>query len=355
MVKAYRTTVSRPDPEREKASSGSGPVTTYKMSPEEMEDHFARTAASKSGVHVSPKHPSIVEPKAEAVDKRKTAKEIDQQEVIRLIAEGLTYYKVEQKVGIPKGTLRYRLKKWGLVGLDQIKAKAMLASVQEPEAHEVQNASLKDYEKQLSEWDSLNRELQQLKLEHLNLKKGHEELIKAHEASVAGAKSLYDRCQELESELAKRGDNDNETQALLLEITAERDKWERAASLTDADYGKATNRIKELEVLLAEMTEDRDNWRQMAQEAEQAVVEMQIEYNNLPSVVFGKDMVNNPSHYTSGGIETIDFIRAKLTPDEFVGYCKGNVIKYLARSNYKGGLEDLRKAGKYIDFAVGNA
>ena len=37
------------------------------------------------------------------------------------------------------------------------------------------------------------------------------------------------------------------------------------------------------------------------------------------------DNIKHPAHYTDGGIETIDFIRAKLTPEEFAGYCKGNI------------------------------
>jgi len=43
------------------------------------------------------------------------------------------------------------------------------------------------------------------------------------------------------------------------------------------------------------------------------------------------DNVNSPSHYTFGDIETIDYIRDKLTGDEFVGYCIGNVLKYISR------------------------
>ncbi|WP_238351986.1 DUF3310 domain-containing protein [Brevibacillus brevis] len=65
------------------------------------------------------------------------------------------------------------------------------------------------------------------------------------------------------------------------------------------------------------------------------------------------DPVNHPAHYATGGIETIDLIQAKLTPDEFVGFCKGNVLKYVTRANLKGGEEDLRKAAKYLEFAVG--
>lgn len=64
------------------------------------------------------------------------------------------------------------------------------------------------------------------------------------------------------------------------------------------------------------------------------------------------DNVNHPDHYTQGGIETIEVIKAKLTPEEFVGYCKGNVIKYVTRANFKGGIEDLCKASKYLDWAI---
>lgn len=60
------------------------------------------------------------------------------------------------------------------------------------------------------------------------------------------------------------------------------------------------------------------------------------------------DRVNNPKHYTVGGIETIDYIKAKLTPEEYVGYLKGNIIKYTSRSGHKDdALEDHRKAGWY--------
>lgn len=57
--------------------------------------------------------------------------------------------------------------------------------------------------------------------------------------------------------------------------------------------------------------------------------------------------VKQPDHYTVGGIETIDFIRAKLTPAEFLGYCKGNVLKYVSRAPYKNGTEDYAKADTY--------
>lgn len=64
------------------------------------------------------------------------------------------------------------------------------------------------------------------------------------------------------------------------------------------------------------------------------------------------DNVNSPSHYTHGEIEVIDFIRDKLTKDEFLGYCIGNVMKYTARWRLKGGVEDLRKARVYLEWAI---
>lgn len=61
------------------------------------------------------------------------------------------------------------------------------------------------------------------------------------------------------------------------------------------------------------------------------------------------DMVNNPAHYTAGGIETIDYIKAKLTPEEYRGYLKGQVMKYTSRAGKKHDeAEDYRKAAWYL-------
>ena len=58
----------------------------------------------------------------------------------------------------------------------------------------------------------------------------------------------------------------------------------------------------------------------------------------------GKDNVNSPTHYLTGGIETIDYIEAKN-----LNYNLGNVVKYVSRSDYKGKkLEDLKKARWYL-------
>ena len=67
------------------------------------------------------------------------------------------------------------------------------------------------------------------------------------------------------------------------------------------------------------------------------------------------DMVNSPPHYTDGGIETIDYIEAKLGPDGFKAYCVGNALKYISRAGKKGSAkEDLSKAIWYLRRAGGD-
>jgi hypothetical protein len=48
-------------------------------------------------------------------------------------------------------------------------------------------------------------------------------------------------------------------------------------------------------------------------------------------------------------IETFDFIKAKCSTRELIGFCKGNIIKYITRENHKNGTEDLKKAQWYLD------
>jgi hypothetical protein len=66
------------------------------------------------------------------------------------------------------------------------------------------------------------------------------------------------------------------------------------------------------------------------------------------------DLVNSPPHYTDGGIETIDYIEAKLTREQFEGYCLGNALKYISRAGKKSeGDTDIRKAVWYLKRMLG--
>ena len=65
--------------------------------------------------------------------------------------------------------------------------------------------------------------------------------------------------------------------------------------------------------------------------------------------------VEHPSHYTQGGIECIEAIRASMTPEGFQDYCKGNCLKYIWRWRDKGGVEDLEKAKVYLQWMIDSA
>jgi hypothetical protein len=57
------------------------------------------------------------------------------------------------------------------------------------------------------------------------------------------------------------------------------------------------------------------------------------------------DEVKSPSHYTHGGVETIDYIEAKQ-----LNFHLGNVVKYVSRAGHKHDkLQDLNKALWYLE------
>ena len=60
------------------------------------------------------------------------------------------------------------------------------------------------------------------------------------------------------------------------------------------------------------------------------------------------DIVTKPEHYNQGGIECIEAIKASMSEEEYLGFLKGQVIKYLWRYRHKGKPEqDLKKAEYY--------
>lgn len=61
------------------------------------------------------------------------------------------------------------------------------------------------------------------------------------------------------------------------------------------------------------------------------------------------DDVERPQHYNNGKVEAIEAIKASMSHEEYLGYLKGNTIKYLWRYRYKGKpLQDLDKAQWYL-------
>ncbi|MBP9100540.1 MAG: DUF3310 domain-containing protein [Nitrosomonas sp.] len=59
--------------------------------------------------------------------------------------------------------------------------------------------------------------------------------------------------------------------------------------------------------------------------------------------------VNNDYDKNQAGIQPLSVIESLMSPDQFKGFLRGSVIKYIARCDKKGGLEDLKKARHYLD------
>lgn len=65
------------------------------------------------------------------------------------------------------------------------------------------------------------------------------------------------------------------------------------------------------------------------------------------------DIIKNPSHYNRNGIESINVLKAFLTPEEFKGYLKGTQLTYLMRSPWKRQeKDDILKSGVYSKWLV---
>ena len=43
----------------------------------------------------------------------------------------------------------------------------------------------------------------------------------------------------------------------------------------------------------------------------------------------------SPAHYKQGGLEVITILRKKMSKEEFKGFCKGNILKYVLRAEHK--------------------
>ena len=53
------------------------------------------------------------------------------------------------------------------------------------------------------------------------------------------------------------------------------------------------------------------------------------------------------SHYKDKAIQPIEYIHAN-----HLGFCEGNVVKYISRWRQKNGIADLEKARHYLDLLI---
>lgn len=64
------------------------------------------------------------------------------------------------------------------------------------------------------------------------------------------------------------------------------------------------------------------------------------------------DLQVGGDHYKNMGVQPWKAMESWLTPEQFAGFLRGNAIKYLARCDAKGGIDDIKKARHYIDKLV---
>ena len=122
------------------------------------------------------------------------------------------------------------------------------------------------------------------------------------------------------------------------ELTAERDKLE--------------DELADSEELVRALRRERDGLALDLKRAQLLAEDLEAELDCLTGARASVDLaetVEHPAHYTAGGIECIDALESALTPDEFRGYCKGNIMKYVWRERHKGGAESIAKARWYIE------
>lgn len=79
-------------------------------------------------------------------------------------------------------------------------------------------------------------------------------------------------------------------------------------------------------------------------------------YKDMETPIKGNQFISNGSsrdvqiggdHYKDQGIQPIDYIFANK-----LGFCEGNVIKYVTRYQKKNGVQDLKKARHYLDMLI---
>jgi hypothetical protein len=62
--------------------------------------------------------------------------------------------------------------------------------------------------------------------------------------------------------------------------------------------------------------------------------------------------MESPPHYKNQKIQPIQYLNVSMPEQQFIGFLRGNVIKYVSRYDKKNGLDDLKKARIYLDWLI---
>lgn len=85
------------------------------------------------------------------------------------------------------------------------------------------------------------------------------------------------------------------------------------------------------------------------------------ENNPIAQLSFYKKAVDNVSknydeHYNTSNHQSIEVIQANMTPEEFIGHLKGNIIKYVLRMGRKDDVKKeaakIRRYAQWLEQAV---
>jgi len=66
-------------------------------------------------------------------------------------------------------------------------------------------------------------------------------------------------------------------------------------------------------------------------------------------VPLASDIQVGGSHYKDKAVQPWTAMESWMTPEEFEGFLRGNVIKYIARYKDKNGIQDVLKAKHYLE------
>lgn len=322
------------DLERERAASKPGDVKTWTMSPEELERYRSMPADGKKR-NEEAKHMSAQTTAPSKID------------FLKEIAAGKSISKLERTWGMKAGSLHYWVGKWGLKGIKPDRAQQLLDEMQldgeKAEEPTPLEPSIEEAKKLLKEKDT---EIERLRAHLMKLKSANTDAVLS--VGKAGEKHQIE-VKQLRAEI-------EENKRTIAEL------WEKLNSFKKSEQA-LQQQLAEREQEIMALQEGAQTWEERVREYErqlverdQAIAELTEEREALLATVenAAEEAVDQvPVQGPIGGIETINYLKAILTPQEFQGYCKGISIEVIAQSNIKGGTERLRKTAEYLSYAVG--
>ena len=117
------------------------------------------------------------------------------------------------------------------------------------------------------------------------------------------------------------------------------------------DYGYASEprgcECNEITCTACWDTEYDPNWEDKVDKVDEVD---KVDANTSNETIY--DPVNNPSHYTQGGIECIDAMISTFGKEAVRHFCLCNAFKYVWRTEHKNGAEDCKKAIWYLTKAL---